>query len=64
MRYTNKHPIQKRCRKDRIKPLQSINGDTIVTNMVSVKAGDDLLHEELDVCTAGNKYDILLHVLI
>jgi hypothetical protein len=64
MRYANKHPIQKRFRKDNIKPLQSINGSTIVTNMVSVKAGDDLLHEELDVCIAGNKDDTLLHVLI
>jgi hypothetical protein len=64
MRYANKHPIQKRCRKDSIKPLQSINGNTIMTNTVSVKAGDDPQHEELDVCTTGNKDDTLLHVLI
>jgi hypothetical protein len=64
MWYANKHPIQKRCRKDGIKPLQSINGNTIVTNTVSVKVGDEPLHEEFDVCTTGNKDDTLLHVLI
>jgi hypothetical protein len=64
MRYVNKHSIQKRCRKDSIKTLQSINGNTIVTNPVSVKAGDEPLYEELDVCTTGNKDDTMLHVLI
>jgi hypothetical protein len=54
----------KRCRKESIKPLQSINGNTIVTNTVSIKGGDDLQHEELGVCTTGNKDDTLLHVLI
>jgi hypothetical protein len=51
-------------RKDSIKTLQSINGNTIVTNQVSVKAGDEPLYEELDVCTTGNKDDTMLHVLI
>jgi hypothetical protein len=64
MGYANKHPIQKRCITDNIKPLQSINGDTIVMNTVSVKAGDDPLHEELDVYRIGNKDDTMLHVLI
>jgi hypothetical protein len=62
MRYANKHPIQKRCQKDSIKPLQLNNGKTIVTNTVSVKSGDDPRHEEFDVCIAGNKDDTLLHV--
>jgi hypothetical protein len=30
-----------------------------VTNTTSVDTRDDLLHEELDVCTTGNKNDTL-----
>jgi hypothetical protein len=33
--------------------------DVDVTNMTTVDARDDQLHEELDVCTTGNNDDTL-----
>jgi hypothetical protein len=62
--YAKTHPIQKRSRKDSIKPFQSNSGNIILTDTTSVEARDVPLHEELDVHTTGNKGDTLLHVLI
>jgi hypothetical protein len=54
LNYAKKHPIQKRSRKDSIKPFQSNSVNIILTDTTSVGACDVPLHEELDVHTTSN----------
>jgi hypothetical protein len=54
-----KHPIQKRSRKDIINGNSMEILDVDVTNRTTVDACDDQLYEELDVRTTGNNDDTL-----
>jgi hypothetical protein len=57
LNYAKKHSIQKRSRKDIINGNSMKILDVDVTNMTTVDACDDQLHEELDVHTTGNNDD-------
>jgi hypothetical protein len=59
LNYAKKHPIQKRSRKDIINGKSMETPDVDVTNMTTIDAHDDQLHEEFDVCTTGNNDDTL-----